>query len=190
MPCWRRLRDWQAAGVWQQLHEILLAELNAADQIDWSRAATDSSFVRALGGGERTGPSPVDRRKKGSKPIPRPPPRATSIPLAPPRFHRHLLADRAHSVAPFWDQAQLTVAQGLECADFSSANSCSVRVLSVLEAISHYREQPGSLVFNLVFKGSMSRPPKSVTVREINRFPTAECPRRAPAFAGTVIGRV
>ena len=30
MTCWRRLRDWQAAGVWQQLHEILLAELNAA----------------------------------------------------------------------------------------------------------------------------------------------------------------
>ena len=36
MTCWRRLRDWQAAGVWQQLHEILLAELNAADKIDWS----------------------------------------------------------------------------------------------------------------------------------------------------------
>ena len=54
-------------GVWQQLHEILLAELNAADKIDWSRAVIDSAFVRALGGGERTGPSPVDRRKKGSK---------------------------------------------------------------------------------------------------------------------------
>ena len=62
---------------------------------------------------------------------------------------------------------ELTVAQGLECADFSSADSCSVRVLSVLEAISHYREQPGSLVFNLVFKGIMSRPPKSVTVRQL-----------------------
>ena len=67
MTCWRRLRDWQAAGVWQQLHEILLAELNAADKIDWSRTVIDASFVRALGGGERTGPSPVDRRKKGSK---------------------------------------------------------------------------------------------------------------------------
>jgi transposase len=30
MACWRRLRDWQQAGVWQQLHEALLAELNAA----------------------------------------------------------------------------------------------------------------------------------------------------------------
>ena len=46
---------------------VLLAELQAADQIDWSRAAVDSSYVRARGGGEKTGPSPVDRRKKGSK---------------------------------------------------------------------------------------------------------------------------
>ena len=30
MTCWRRLRDWQQAGVWQQLHEQLLAELHAA----------------------------------------------------------------------------------------------------------------------------------------------------------------
>ena len=67
MTCWRRLRDWHAAGVWQRLHEVLLAELNGADQIDWSRASVDSRSLRALGGGEKTGPSPVDRRKKGSK---------------------------------------------------------------------------------------------------------------------------
>ena len=67
MTCWRRLRDWQQAGVWQRLHEALLAELNGADQIDWSRASVDSRTLRALGGGEETGPSPVDRRKKGSK---------------------------------------------------------------------------------------------------------------------------
>lgn len=23
MTCWRRLRDWNNAGVWQQLHEVL-----------------------------------------------------------------------------------------------------------------------------------------------------------------------
>jgi transposase len=67
MTCWRRLRDWQAAGVWDRLHEILLAELNGADMIDWSRAAVDSSTVRAVGGGEDTGPNPTDRRKLGSK---------------------------------------------------------------------------------------------------------------------------
>lgn len=67
MTCWRRLRDWTRAGVWQRLHATLLAELEGADRIDWDRAAIDSSFVRARGGGERTGPSPVDRSKKGSK---------------------------------------------------------------------------------------------------------------------------
>jgi len=67
MTCWRRLRDWQKAGVWQKLHEILLAELNGAGKLDWSRAAIDSSFARAFGGGERTGPSPVDRGKPATK---------------------------------------------------------------------------------------------------------------------------
>src|SRR5580692_1011787 len=67
MTCWRRLRDWQEAGVWQSLHEKLLAELQGADKIDWSRAAVDSTSVRALGGGEETGPNPTDRSKPGSK---------------------------------------------------------------------------------------------------------------------------
>src|SRR6185369_11770934 len=38
MTCWRRLRDWNVAGVWRQLHRVLLDKLNAADKIDWSRA--------------------------------------------------------------------------------------------------------------------------------------------------------
>ena len=33
----------------------------------WSRAIVDSSSVRALGGGEKTGPNPTDRAKPGSK---------------------------------------------------------------------------------------------------------------------------
>ena len=52
MTCWRRLRDWQAAGVWQKIHETLLAQLREADQIDWSRAVVDSASVRAVLGGE------------------------------------------------------------------------------------------------------------------------------------------
>ncbi|WP_422929669.1 IS5 family transposase [Singulisphaera sp. PoT] len=67
MTCWRRLDEWTRAGVWSKLHELLLAELEYAHKIDWSRAAVDSSHARARGGGERTGPSPVDRRKRGSK---------------------------------------------------------------------------------------------------------------------------
>ena len=67
MTCWRRLRDWDQVGVWQEFHERLLAEVHEADRIDRARALIDSSFVRARGGGGETGPRPVDRSKKGSK---------------------------------------------------------------------------------------------------------------------------
>ncbi len=49
MTCWRRLWDWHKAGVWQRLHETLLAKLEAAHLIDWSRVSVDSIFVRAKG---------------------------------------------------------------------------------------------------------------------------------------------
>src|SRR5512135_783304 len=57
MTCWRRLRDWHEAGVWQQLHEALLAELNAAGALDWSGAVIDSSHLRALRAAQN-GPEP------------------------------------------------------------------------------------------------------------------------------------
>ena len=53
MTCWRRLRDWQEAGVWQRLHQVLLDELGRADRIDWSRAALDSASVPAKRGVKR-----------------------------------------------------------------------------------------------------------------------------------------
>ena len=64
MTCWRRLRDWHEAGVWQRLHEALLAELHAAGALDWSRAVIDGSHVRALKGG----PKPV--RARSTVPVP------------------------------------------------------------------------------------------------------------------------
>nr|WP_218009261.1 IS5 family transposase [Herbidospora cretacea] len=67
MTCWRRLDEWNRAGVWQRLHEILLDRLRSADVLDLSRAAVDSSQIRALKGGPQTGPSPVDRGRAGSK---------------------------------------------------------------------------------------------------------------------------
>ena len=48
-------------------HAVLLAELTAADQIDWRRALIDASFAKAPEGGEDTGPNPTDRGKSGSK---------------------------------------------------------------------------------------------------------------------------
>src|SRR5437667_3675744 len=65
--CRHYLRLWHQAGVWQKLHARLLAELNGADQIDWSRALIDAAFCKAPEGGEDTGPNPTDRSKSGSK---------------------------------------------------------------------------------------------------------------------------
>ena len=53
--CWRRLRDWQAAGVWHRLERELLNRLGDADQIDWSRASVDSTSVPAKRGAKRPG---------------------------------------------------------------------------------------------------------------------------------------
>jgi transposase len=51
--CWRRLRNWQRAGVWERLHRTLLDRLGEADQIDWSRASLDSRSVPAKRGAKR-----------------------------------------------------------------------------------------------------------------------------------------
>jgi transposase len=66
MTCWRRLRDWQEAGVWNRLHQVLLNRLRAADRIDFSRAVADSSSIRAVGAGkkrDRTQPIAVNRAR-------------------------------------------------------------------------------------------------------------------------------
>jgi transposase len=47
MTCWRRLTEWHEAGVWEELHKVLLDRLGEADQIDWSRASVDSASVAA-----------------------------------------------------------------------------------------------------------------------------------------------
>ena len=58
MTCWRRLRNWSAAGVWQRLHQAMLMRLREHDQIDWSRASIDGSSV----------PSPRGARKQARTP--------------------------------------------------------------------------------------------------------------------------
>jgi transposase len=57
ITAWRRLRDWREAGVWERLHELLLAELHAAGEIDWSGAIADSSHVQAKKGAPRRVPA-------------------------------------------------------------------------------------------------------------------------------------
>ena len=65
--CWRRLRDWQEAGVWQRLHETLLNWLGDEAAIDWSPGQRGQPERPGEKGGEQTGPNPVDRGKPGSK---------------------------------------------------------------------------------------------------------------------------
>ena len=65
--CWRRLRDWQKQGIWEELHALLLAELQRRGKLRWSRASVDSASVRALEGGEKTGKNPTDRGRRGTK---------------------------------------------------------------------------------------------------------------------------
>ena len=55
MTCWRRLRNWQQAGVWERLHQVLLQRLADADKLDWSRASLDSASVAAKRGAKRPG---------------------------------------------------------------------------------------------------------------------------------------
>jgi transposase len=63
MTCWRRLRDWQQAGVWERMHRAVLDRLGRVGQIDWSRAVIDASSVRAKKGG----PKPVPTRSIAAK---------------------------------------------------------------------------------------------------------------------------
>lgn len=53
VTCWRRLEEWQRAGVWERLHALLLARLRAAGELEWSRAVIDSSQVQAKKGAPR-----------------------------------------------------------------------------------------------------------------------------------------
>jgi len=58
MTCWRRLRDWQAAGVWHGLHLALLGELRSADKLDFSRVSMDGASVPSPRGARTRGPTP------------------------------------------------------------------------------------------------------------------------------------
>ena len=66
VTCWRRLRDWQDAGVWDRLHQTLLDQLGEAGRIDWSRASLDSASVPAKRGAirpDRTRPIAASRAR-------------------------------------------------------------------------------------------------------------------------------
>jgi transposase len=47
----RRFSEWSRARVWAKLHRLVLDELGARGDLDWSRCAIDSVNMRALKGG-------------------------------------------------------------------------------------------------------------------------------------------
>jgi transposase len=53
VTCWRRLREWQEAGLWERLHRVLLDRLGEADQIEWERACLDSASIPAKRGAQK-----------------------------------------------------------------------------------------------------------------------------------------
>jgi transposase len=69
MTCWRRLRDWQKAGVWARPHRVLLDRLGGANAIDRSRCSLDSASVPAKRGAKgpaRTRPTAASRAASGT----------------------------------------------------------------------------------------------------------------------------
>ena len=67
MTCWRRLEERNAAGVWRRLHQILLEELHGAGRLDLSRAGDRLLACAGRAARPKSGPSPVDRGRAGSK---------------------------------------------------------------------------------------------------------------------------
>jgi transposase len=53
MTLWKRLEEWTLAGVWEELHAVLLDRLRAEDKLDLERVVVDSSSVRAVHGGKK-----------------------------------------------------------------------------------------------------------------------------------------
>jgi transposase len=48
--CWRRLRDWEAQGVWLKLWRAFLAELDERGRLNWEETFADGSFAPAKKG--------------------------------------------------------------------------------------------------------------------------------------------
>ena len=54
--CWRRHRDWTRAGVWDDVWQIVLRELDEAGLLDHSELFLDATFAEARKGGTVSDP--------------------------------------------------------------------------------------------------------------------------------------
>jgi transposase len=64
--CWRRFRDWTAAGVWAHAHTQLLDLLGDEGVVNLQRVVIDSASVRAQKGGSTPGRPPSIAAKKAA----------------------------------------------------------------------------------------------------------------------------
>src|SRR3954468_12170275 len=64
--CWRRFRDWTAAGVWTKAHHHLLDLLGADGVLNLERVVVDSASVRAQKGGRTPGATPRTGARRGA----------------------------------------------------------------------------------------------------------------------------
>ena len=48
--CWRRLSQWEEAGLWLQIWRTFLGELDAAGRLSWEETFADGSFAPAKKG--------------------------------------------------------------------------------------------------------------------------------------------
>ena len=76
MTLWNRLNEWREAGVWDQLHRLLLDKLRGADEIDFSRVIVDSASIRAVHGGKKRDRTPWTAGKTARNTI------SSSMPMA------------------------------------------------------------------------------------------------------------
>lgn len=67
----KKLRAWQASGVWDRLHAHLLKRLDGAGKIDWSKALADTSHARAVGAGEKNRAQPGGSAQGRRQALPR-----------------------------------------------------------------------------------------------------------------------
>jgi transposase len=63
----RRRDEWIAAGVMDQLHRLALAAYDRLLGLELEHLSVDGCTTKAPCGGQVAGPSPVDRRKQGTK---------------------------------------------------------------------------------------------------------------------------
>ena len=76
MTLWNRLAEWKHAGVWDALHQKLLAELRSEDAVGLEEVIVDSSSVRAMYRGKKRGRAPWTGPNTGPSTTSRPTPTA------------------------------------------------------------------------------------------------------------------